>query len=77
MNDRQTRTGWLLIIVSATYLVWFFKVRLLTPDLLIHHVIQIGQHLFQALYLFGRHIGHTLCHLAEHIAHGLLLQHVE
>ena len=33
MNDRQTRTGWLLIIVSATYLVWFFKVRLLTEGL--------------------------------------------
>ena len=33
MNDRQTRTGWLLIIVSAVYLVWFFKVRLLAEGL--------------------------------------------
>ena len=33
MNDRQTRTGWLLIIISAVYLVWFFKVRLLSEGL--------------------------------------------
>ena len=28
-NDRQKRTGWTLVAVSAVYLVWFFKVRLL------------------------------------------------
>jgi hypothetical protein len=33
VNDRQTRTGWLLIIVSALYLVWFFKTRLLAEGL--------------------------------------------
>jgi hypothetical protein len=33
LNDRQSRTGWLLIIVSALYLVWFFKVRLLAEGL--------------------------------------------
>ena len=27
-DDRQKRTGWLLIVVAAVYLVWFFKVRL-------------------------------------------------
>ena len=32
-DDRQARTGWLLIIVSALYLVWFFKVRLLSEGL--------------------------------------------
>ena len=29
LNDRQKRTGWMLIVISAVYLVWFFKVRLL------------------------------------------------
>ena len=29
LDDRQKRTGWLLIVISAGYLVWFFKVRLL------------------------------------------------
>jgi hypothetical protein len=33
VNDRQSRTGWLLIIISAVYLVWFFKVRLLAEGL--------------------------------------------
>ena len=33
LNDRQSRTGWLLIIISALYLVWFFKVRLLAEGL--------------------------------------------
>ena len=33
LDDRQKRTGWLLIIVSAVYLVWFFKVRLLADGL--------------------------------------------
>ena len=33
MNDRQKRTGWLLIVVSAVYLVYFLKVRLLTAGL--------------------------------------------
>jgi hypothetical protein len=33
LDDRQKRTGWLLIIVSAVYLVWFFKVRLLAEGL--------------------------------------------
>jgi hypothetical protein len=32
-DDRQTRTGWLLIIISAVYLVWFFKVRLFAEGL--------------------------------------------
>jgi hypothetical protein len=33
LDDRQKRTGWLLIIVSTLYLVWFFKVRLLAEGL--------------------------------------------
>jgi hypothetical protein len=33
LSDRQSRTGWLLIIISALYLVWFFKVRLLAEGL--------------------------------------------
>ena len=33
LDDRQSRTGWLLIIISAFYLVWFFKVRLLAEGL--------------------------------------------
>ena len=54
-----------------------FEIRLLTPDLLVYHMIHIRQHFFQPLHLFGRHIGHTLRHLAEHVAHGLLLEHIE
>ncbi len=37
MNDRQKRTGWLLIAVSTAYLVYFIKVRLLTAGLPIDH----------------------------------------
>jgi len=37
VNDRQKRTGWLLIAVSAAYLVYFIKVRLLTAGLPIDH----------------------------------------
>ena len=33
LDDRQKRTGWLLIVVSAFYLVWFFKVRLFAEGL--------------------------------------------
>ena len=33
LDDRQKRTGWLLVIVSALYLVYFFKVRLLAEGL--------------------------------------------
>jgi hypothetical protein len=33
LDDRQKRTGWLLIIISAIYLVWFFKVRLLAEGM--------------------------------------------
>jgi hypothetical protein len=33
LDDRQKRTGWLLIAVSAVYIVWFFKVRLLADGL--------------------------------------------
>ena len=33
LDDRQKRTGWLLIVVAAFYLVWFFKVRLLAEGL--------------------------------------------
>ena len=33
LGDRQKRTGWLLIVVAAAYLVWFLKVRLLTAGL--------------------------------------------
>jgi len=32
-DDRQKRTGWLLIAISAAYLVYFLKVRLLTAGL--------------------------------------------
>ena len=28
LDHRQKRTGWLLVVVSAGYLVWFLKVRL-------------------------------------------------
>jgi len=28
-DDRQKRTGWLLIVVAAVYLAWFLKARLL------------------------------------------------
>ncbi|TMJ02233.1 MAG: hypothetical protein E6G97_12990 [Alphaproteobacteria bacterium] len=33
LDDRQKRTGWLLIVISALYIVWFFKVRLLAEGL--------------------------------------------
>jgi hypothetical protein len=33
LDDRQARTGWLLIIIAALYLVWFFKVRLFAEGL--------------------------------------------
>ena len=33
LDDRQSRTGWLLIIIAAVYLVWFFKVRLLAEGM--------------------------------------------
>jgi len=33
LDDRQARTGWLLIIISALYLVWFIKVRLFADGL--------------------------------------------
>jgi hypothetical protein len=33
LDHRQKRTGWLLIAVSAGYLVWFTKVRLFSSGL--------------------------------------------
>ena len=33
LDDRQKRTGWLLIVISAGYLVWFLKVRLFSAGL--------------------------------------------
>jgi hypothetical protein len=33
LDDRQKRTGWTLIAVSAVYLIYFLKVRLLTAGL--------------------------------------------
>jgi len=33
LDDRQKRTGWLLVAVSTVYLVWFAKTRLLTTGL--------------------------------------------
>ena len=33
LDDRQKRTGWLLIAVSAAYLVYFVKVRLFSAGL--------------------------------------------
>jgi Na+/melibiose symporter-like transporter len=33
LDDRQKRTGWLMIAISAGYLVYFLKVRLLTAGL--------------------------------------------
>ena len=33
LDDRQKRTGWLLVAVSAGYLVWFLKVRLFSAGL--------------------------------------------
>ena len=31
MIDRQKATGWVLIIISAAYLIYFLKVRVLEP----------------------------------------------
>ena len=31
MIDRQKLVGWALIVVSAAYLVYFWRVRLMTP----------------------------------------------
>ena len=33
LDDRQKRTGWLLVVVSTVYLVWFAKTRLLSAGL--------------------------------------------
>jgi hypothetical protein len=33
LDDRQARTGWLLIIIAALYIVWFIKVRLFAEGL--------------------------------------------
>ena len=33
LDHRQKRTGWLLIVISVGYLVWFLKVRLLSAGL--------------------------------------------
>ena len=33
LDDRQKRTGWLLVAVSTLYLVWFLKVRLFSAGL--------------------------------------------
>jgi hypothetical protein len=33
LDNRQKRTGWLLIVVAAAYLVWFLKVRLFSAGL--------------------------------------------
>ena len=33
LDDRQKRTGWLLIAISVAYLIYFLKVRLLTAGL--------------------------------------------
>ena len=31
MIDRQKATGWILVIISAAYLIYFLKVRVLEP----------------------------------------------
>ena len=33
LDDRQKRTGWLLVAVSTVYLVWFATTRLLAAGL--------------------------------------------
>lgn len=33
LGDRQRRTGWLLVAISAVYLVYFLKVRLFSAGL--------------------------------------------
>jgi hypothetical protein len=33
LDDRQKRTGWVLIAVSAAYLIYFVKVRLFSAGL--------------------------------------------
>jgi uncharacterized membrane-anchored protein len=33
LDHRQKRTGWLLIAISAGYLIWFLKVRLFSSGL--------------------------------------------
>ena len=33
LDDRQKRTGWLLVAISTLYLVWFVKTRLFSAGL--------------------------------------------
>ena len=33
LDDRQKRTGWVLVAVSTLYLIWFLKVRLFSAGL--------------------------------------------
>ncbi len=54
----------------------FIEIRLFTPNLLVHHLIQVRQHVFQALHILRRHIGHALGHFLKHVIHGLLLEHI-
>ena len=37
MIDRQKATGWVLVIISAAYLIYFLKVRVLEPGPLLEN----------------------------------------
>ena len=53
LDDRQKRTGWLLIAVSAGYLVWFIKVRLFSAGLPIERKEWIYFCLMIAILMLG------------------------
>jgi hypothetical protein len=53
LDDRQKRTGWLLIVVSAGYLVWFLKVRLFSAGLPIERKEWIYFCLMIAILMLG------------------------
>lgn len=53
LDDRQKRTGWMLIVVSAGYLVWFIKVRLFSAGLPIERKEWIYFCLMIAILMLG------------------------
>ena len=53
LDHRQKRTGWLLIVISGGYLVWFLKVRLLTTGLPIERKEWIYFCLMIAILMLG------------------------
>lgn len=51
--SRQKRTGWLLIVVAAGFLVYFLKVRLLTPGPFISRAEWVQAFGFVAILMLG------------------------